>query len=350
MLVGAAIALGGAVFLVWMFWGWIAYWAWGQAPDAPPASEPARQFSMGVPLPPPPAVVAPREAPAAPAAKETAPQTSAPPPPPAAAGPKLVRPMMVWQATNTPGMGAAEGVKKAAASDADDDDAGGTGSSKDSAYAKSLEATKVSNERPTPHRFNPRFTIRKGITFDCAPPMPISTRIAGPLWCATKENVYSMDGSHILIPAESQVNGMLERGLGLGDDRAVIVMTDILTAGPDFLPIPLTAATGASPDGQNGVPVDVNEHRWEKLRTTLMFAAVEGLTSVGSAALQHGGNTQYNFGNVSGVGSSLAQIAFQHDMNIPTTGYRGPGRPIKVYINNYIDLSKYYSDTLVRGR
>jgi type IV secretory pathway VirB10-like protein len=129
------------------------------------------------------------------------------------------------------------------------------------------------------------------------------------------------------------------------------VFTDILTAGPDYMPIPLEAAAGASELGQNGTPVDVNEHKWEKLKTTLMFAGVEFLSSAGTAALQHGGgNTQYNFGSVSGVGQSLAQIAFQHDMQIPTTGYRGPGKPLKVYINNYVDLSKYYTVALRRGR
>jgi type IV secretory pathway VirB10-like protein len=354
MLVGAAIAVGAAAFLVWMFWGWIAFWIWGQASDAPMTAAPAHQFTMGVPLqqqaPPPPPDIATRAP--APPPKVAAAAAPAPPPPPADIKPATLRPMVVWQASNLPGMGMTEAAKRPATAGTDDDDnVGGSGTLKDTAYAKAMATTRIDNERPTPHRFPPHYTIAKGTVFSCTPPMPISTEIPGPLWCDVDHDILSEDGDMILIPAHSRVNGMIERGLGLGQNRAVIVFTDILTAGPDFLPIPLTAASGASDIGQNGVPVDVNEHTWEKLKTTLMFAGIEGLTSFGTAALQgNKGNTQYNFGTMNSVPTSLAQIAFQHDMNIPTTGYRGPGKSIAVYVNNYIDLSKYYSATLRRGR
>lgn len=348
MAIGAGIAIGAAAFLIWMFSGWIGYWFFGQSLDAPIPSGAAHDFSMGQPLPA--APPAPRDAlpPQPKAAQAEAPPKAPPPPPPADTKPAL-RHMVVWQAANPGGQGA-RAVPGPAATGQGDDDPGGTGTDAGSAYNKSMQASRIDNERPTPHRFNPRYTVRKGDSFDCTPPMPIDTQLPGPLWCDVDNNVMSMDGTMILIPAHSTANAMIEHGLGLGQDRAVLVFTDILTAGPDFMPIPLTAASGASDLGQNEVPVDVNEHTWEKIKTTLMFAGVEGLTSLGTAALQHGGNTQYNFGNVSGVGQSLAQIAFQHDMNIPTTGYRGPGKPIKVYINNYIDLSKYYSTVLRRGR
>jgi type IV secretory pathway VirB10-like protein len=351
MAIGAGIAVGAAAFLTWVCWGWIGYWLLGQSLDAPIAARAQHDFSMGQPLPT--APPAPREA--LPPAPQPQPQAEAAPkvpPPPADTKPPVHRHMLVWNAPNLAGMASAAAAPKAAVADADSDDAGGTGTDAGSAYNKSMQASKIDNERPAPHRFNPRYTLRKGLTFDCTPPMPIDTQLPGPLWCDVDHDVYSMDGTMILIPAHSTANAMIEHGLGLGQDRAVLVFTDILTAGPDFMPIPLTAASGASDLGQNGVPVDVNEHTWEKLKTTLMFAGVEFLSSAGTAALQsgHSSNTQYNFGSVSGVGQSLAQIAFQHDMNIPTTGYRGPGKPLKVYINNYIDLSKYYSTVLRVGR
>jgi type IV secretory pathway VirB10-like protein len=353
MAIGAGMAVGAAAFLLWMFSGWIGYWFFGQALDAPMAAGQVHDFSMGVPLPA--APPAPRDAlPAAPQTQAQPEQPKAGPPPPEdTKAPPVHRHMLVWQATNLPGLApAAAAPARPSAGEADDDDAGGTGTARDSAYAKGMQASRIDNERPTPHRFPPRYTLRKGLTFDCTPPMPIDTQLPGPLWCDVDHDVYSMDGTMILIPAHSTANAMIEHGLGLGNTMAVVVFTDILTAGPDFMPIPLTAASGASELGQNGVPVDVNEHTWEKLRTTLLFAGVEFLSTAGTAALQsgHSSNTQYNFGSVSNVGQSLAQIAFQHDMNIPTTGYRGPGYPLKVYINNYVDLSKYYDVTLTRTR
>ncbi len=142
-----------------------------------------------------------------------------------------------------------------------------------------------------------------------------------------------------MIRAGSRVNGQIERGLGLGQNRAVIVFTDVLTAGPDFLPIPLEGL-GASSSGQNGVPVDVNEHTWQRLKQAVMVAGVEGLAGAATSAFQQGGN-QYigGFGNAP---QSLASVALQHDINLPVTGYRGPGRSIAVYMNHYTDLSDFY--------
>lgn len=271
------------------------------------------------------------------------------PPPPDAPAEVRMKPMEVWQATNLPPLAVAAKKALASAGDDDDDGPGGTGSAKDSPYSQNMQATRVDDARPRFHRFPPRYTLRKGLTFGCTPPMPIDTQLPGPLWCDVDHDVPSMDGTFVLIPAHSVVNGTIEHGLGLGQNMAVIVFTDVLTAGPDFLPIPLGSSLGASELGQNGVPVDVQEHEWAKIKNTLMFAAVEGISGGASAALQKGGGNQY-FGSFGSTGQSLAAIAFQHDMNIPTTGYRGPGYPLKVYVNHYIDLSNFYSGALRRGR
>jgi len=346
-LIGGVIVFAVVAFLLWICWGWIAYWLFGASLDtAISSAAPAREFSMGIPLPQ--APPAPRDAPPSPAPAPEAKKEA--PPPPSDTKHALPRPMVVWGASTMAGMlpAAAQPAKVAGG---DEDDSGSTGTAKDSAYGKDLVATRIANARPKLHRFPPRYTIKKGTTFLCTPPMPIDTQLPGPLWCTVNEDVYSMDGTAILIPKGSTANAIIEHGLGLGQDRAVLVFTDILTTGPDFLPIPLDASTGASELGQNGVPVDVNEHTWQKLKTTLMFAGIEFLTSAGTAALQSNkGNTQYNFGTMSNVPQSLAAIAFQHDMQIPTTGYRGPGKPIMVYVNQYIDLSDYYTVAIPRGR
>ena len=49
-----------------------------------------------------------------------------------------------------------------------------------------------------------------------------------------------------------------------------------------------------------------------------------------------------------GIATSLGQMAFGRDVNIPPTLYRGPGQPLTVYVNKYIDLVKYYQNVAVR--
>ena len=51
-----------------------------------------------------------------------------------------------------------------------------------------------------------------------------------------------------------------------------------------------------------------------------------------------------NFNGMSGTANSLAQMAFGRDLNIPPTLYRGPGQPLTVYVNHYIDLYRFYQN------
>ena len=37
-------------------------------------------------------------------------------------------------------------------------------------------------------------------------------------------------------------------------------------------------------------------------------------------------------------------MAFGRDLNIPPTLYRGPGQPLTVYVNHYIDLYRFYEN------
>lgn len=242
--------------------------------------------------------------------------------------------MAVWTLQNADSLLKRPASLAPEARDGDDDGPPGN-----SAYAQSTQATRIADTRPKFRRFPPRYTIKKGLTFGCTPPMPIDTQLPGPFWCLVDEDVLSMDGTNRLLRAGTQVNGQIERGLGLGQNRAIIVFTDALTPGPDFLPIPLDSI-GASSSGQNGVPVDVNEHTWQRLKQAALVAGVEGLAGAAQTALQRGGN-QYigSFGNST---QSLASVALQHDINLPVTGYRGPGRSIAVYVNHYIDLSDFY--------
>lgn len=248
--------------------------------------------------------------------------------------------MIVWSQSNIPALPqVAPGRYPAGTAPPGSSQQGGQAS----AYAQSVASTHIDDTRPEFHRFPPAFTIRKGMNIPCTPPMPIDTQLAGPLYCITDADVLSMDLTNVLLPAGSQINLQMERGLGLGNDRAILVATDVLTTGPNYLAIPLDAI-GAASNGQMGVPVDVQPHTWEKLKATVALVALEGISSAATASLQHGGGSQYNFGSISGVGQSLGQTAFQHDLQIPTTGYRGAGRSVSVYMNHYLDLSEYYEN------
>ena len=140
------------------------------------------------------------------------------------------------------------------------------------------------------------------------------------------------------------MNGAVEHGLATGEDRLFLVWTDALTPRPDLLAIPLDSPA-ADELGQTGAPGDVDDHLWKRIKTALLLSAVEFAGNAGTAALEQGPNNTYlNFNGVANTGNSLAQMAFGRDLNIPPTLYRGPGQPLAVYVNHYIDLYRFYQD------
>ena len=213
-------------------------------------------------------------------------------------------------------------------------------------YAQRMQTTTFANSTPTPPRFHARYTIKKGTTFPCTPSQPISSALPGPVQCSVDQNVWSMDGSTILLPRGTQVNGTVERGLSNGEQRLFLVWTDALTPLPDLQVIPLDAPA-ADGMGQTGLPGDVNTHLWKRIQSALLLSLIDIAGNTATALAQRGnGNTNLNLGGLGGQATSLGQTAFGRDVNIPPTLYRGPGQPLTIYTNRYIDLVKYYQTAL----
>ena len=213
-----------------------------------------------------------------------------------------------------------------------------------SEYAQRMQTTKFADAAPMPHRFHVQFTIKKGTVFPCTPMQPISSALPGPVQCTVDQDVWNMDGTTILLPRGTQVNGTAEHGLGTGEERLFLVWTDALTPRPDLQAIPLDSPA-ADELGQTGVPGDVNDHLWKRIKTALLLSAVDVAGNTASALAQRGsGNTVLNLGGIGGQATTLGQMAFGRDLNIPATLYRGPGQPLSVYVNHYIDLHLFYEN------
>ena len=211
-----------------------------------------------------------------------------------------------------------------------------------SEYSQRMQTTRFADTAPRPPRFPVQYTLKKGTTFPCTPSQPISSQLPGPVQCVVDQHVWSMDGTTILLPRGTQVNGSVERGLSNGEQRLFLVWTDALTPRPDLQVIPLDAPA-ADEMGQVGVPGDVNTHLWARVKAALLLSLVDIGGNVATAAAQSGrNNTNLNFGGLTGQASSLGQQAFGRDLNIPPTLYRGPGQPLTVYINKYINLEHFY--------
>ncbi len=179
-------------------------------------------------------------------------------------------------------------------------------------------------------------------SFGCLPNSPIDTQLVGGVSCTVDENVWSADGSTILIDKFATVSGEIQRGLANGQDRAFILWRSVRSKR-----VRATLNSPATDElGQMGAPGALDEHLWPKIKATLMLTGIEGLGNAGTALAERGnGNSYVNFNN----GQSLASQALAHDINIPTTLWRGQAWPLRVYVQHDIQFHRAYGNVLVAG-
>jgi len=318
-------------------------WSRFHRPVPQSAATKGPSFSMGKPLEATPVSVGSNVNPAQERRPDLA-DTRKPAPPPWTA-PK-VQPMGFWQdTTNDTARPPQSPIAPAVEAKADPDVL--TPGGGQSEYSARMQTTSVSNITPALHRFHNPYTIEKGWQIPCIPTMPISSELPGPVHCITTEEVRSMDGSTVLLPRYTKINGQIEHGLSNGDRRLFLIWTDALTPKPDLLPIPLEGMPAADEAGQIGVPGDLNAHTWEKLKATALVTLLQTASSAAVATAQSGSGNNY-FSPIGTAGNGLAEQAFGADRSIPTTLYRGPGQPLTVYVSKYVDLYKFYRNVPVR--
>jgi type IV secretion system protein VirB10 len=323
------VVIVGAVIVVTVFViTWLFVLPGGQKPPSPSSA----MWSAGAPmkLPVTPDTPAPSGLPA-PAANT---DTGIPGPPPA----QLVQPMRMWGGAGDSGSlqphtRPVDGSGRAASGD--------EGGNPNTELAQRLTPT-ANHATEAEVDQDISLLLPEGTTFGCLPLSPIDTQLVGSVTCTADEEVWSADGTNRLIDKGAFVTGEIQRGLGLGQNRAFILWHRVRSK--------RVRATLDSPGvdalGQMGVPGVLDEHLWEKIKATALLTGVEGLGQAGQNLASRGnGNSYVNFSN----GQSLAQTALQHDINIPTTLWRGQAWPLRIRVEHDVWFRRAYGDVLVAG-
>jgi type IV secretion system protein VirB10 len=185
--------------------------------------------------------------------------------------------------------------------------------------------------------FNLSFLLKRNTIFHCLPEQPLDSEIAGPIGCMVTENVYSADGSVVLIEAGSTVDGEVIRGPALGSKRMALEFDEIMTL--KGIPIYLSASAGDTL-GTAGVDGYVNEHLWQKIKGAVLLTMVEVAGNVVSNETAQTGTVNLSTG--ANYGQSLAQQMLAHDIDIPPTLYRNQAQPLTVIVRQDIPMDDAY--------
>jgi type IV secretion system protein VirB10 len=148
-----------------------------------------------------------------------------------------------------------------------------------------------------------------------------------------QRDMYSFDGSAILIPAGSRVIGQYKSGVAQGASRLFVLWTRLIR--PDGVSIEL--ASPATDDlGRGGIGGKVNRHFVQRFGGAILTSVLSGAISAGTAALTRGSTILVGSANQA---SSLATQATQSS-DIPPTITTRQGATVRIFVARDLDFTR----------
>lgn len=160
----------------------------------------------------------------------------------------------------------------------------------------------------------------------------LNSDLPGYARAVTTRNVYSFDGSAVLIPAGSKVIGQYKSGIAQGASRVFVLWTRLIR--PDGVSIEL-ASPATDELGRGGIGGKVDRHFLQRFGGAILTSVLTGGISAASAAIS-GGSTI--FVGSAGQASNLASQASSSE-DIPPTITTRQGAPVRIFVARDLDFS-----------
>jgi type IV secretion system protein VirB10 len=294
--------------------------------SGPPAWHPALQALMAQQTAaPPPAVQAPVSAPAAPT--NTAQPTPPDPPETHWRAPAVV--VDLSEAQTAPAFRLAQAQGPAATGAAPLADGGPN--------AEERFAARVSGGGADPARARQMRDVSRVVPQGFVIPAVLETAIdsdlPGSVRAVVSRDVRGFDGSQVLIPRGSKLIGQYKSAAAIGQTRAFVVWSRIIT--PTGVSIDV-GSPATDRLGRGGLEGKADTHFFERFGSAILLSVVSG----GIDALARGGsnNTALVIGSPAQA-QNVAAIALQKQIDIPTTIRVAQGQPVQVSVARDLDFS-----------
>jgi type IV secretion system protein VirB10 len=201
---------------------------------------------------------------------------------------------------------------------------------------------------------DPAMTIEQGRIIQCIDVTAIDSSLPGFVKATIPQDVWSADGSNILINRGSTVFGEIAHGLANGQERLFVLWRQVMTPAPNFVRITLNSPA-ADELGENGLGGDVNHHMWRKIGGALLLSGIDAAfqgASSGLSGLLSGrsgtGSTNLNFYQFQGEGQSLASQLLASTISIPDTLHRDQAQPCSIFVSGDLSFADVYRDRVTQ--
>jgi type IV secretion system protein VirB10 len=199
----------------------------------------------------------------------------------------------------------------------------GAGGGDNDAFAARVSSGDVPAARAGALR-NPKTTVPQGALIAAVLETAINSDLPGFVRAVVSRDVFSFDGTRVLIPRGSRLVGQYRSEVALGQSRAFVVWTRLLR--PDGVSIQL-ASPGTDPLGRAGLDGKVDRHYFQRYGPGLLSTAI-------SAALNNTSSNQL----VIGTAQTLPGAVTSGESIKPTVTVK-QGTAIQVFVARDLDFS-----------
>lgn len=182
--------------------------------------------------------------------------------------------------------------------------------------------------------------LRRGTIIPCVIQNRIVSTHPSLSSCRITENVYSADGSTVLIESGSIAYGEQKVALLQGQARLFVTWNEIDTAGGVRVRID---SLGIDPLGASGVNAWVDKHFWQRFGGAIMLSFVDDGLSALASQLEKSQDSNVNFDNSTDNAGNMAELALENSINIEPTGYVNQGTRMSIRVARDVDFSHVYN-------
>ena len=213
-----------------------------------------------------------------------------------------------------------------------------TGDGNGSSIDQSLQPSKL---QPMQASFRPNrhYLLSRNTMIRCGQSTAIRTDRPGLIGCPIAQDVWSDDGTTLLVRKGAMAKGE-QRDAVIQGQGVIGAIWDEIDDGDVHIPLNSPAT---DPLGAAGIPAYVDEHFWLRFKGALMVSLI-GDFGQALANKASGSGSQITFSNSSNATQDVAAETLRNTINIPPTAYSNQGSVINIFVARDIDLSGVYEN------
>ena len=183
------------------------------------------------------------------------------------------------------------------------------------------------------------FVITRGSYIPCVLQTQLFSNVPGQTGCIVSENIYSDDGSRLLVPRGSTVVGEYGETMRNGDTRIAVVWNRVKTTDGYVIDVDSGATDSV---GTVGIGGNIDNRWGERIGAALLLSLVDDAVDV-AVASQSSSGPVYGGSTTRGT-KSIAEKVLDSTINIKPTLSANRGARLMIYVSKDLWFDEVYGD------